>query len=262
VSPQRRMVDEALTGWEFVPAGSRAFGVLAGSLLSEPLDAVRDTMVSQVRGGLGLQTVSFRASAATPREAAALAAVGEVMDPFAPIYAEGVDWLAEQVGAVREPLDWLAGDPREIRAQAQAWREVGRRILASADAYATTLLDDTYLAETVHHVESVRAVSELSDLLAEVVLAAGAAVGETRTELRDLVAGLVHTAIGAALRATTPVLVTRAVAEVDVLVAEASFLIAAKLRELYQLLGKLTSRVVFIREQWEGAGEGALLTPS
>lgn len=56
-----------------------------------------------------------------------LGALGTIMDPFQAIFAAGVGWLMEHVAILREPLDWLAGDPKEIEGHAQTWRDLQER---------------------------------------------------------------------------------------------------------------------------------------
>jgi len=56
-----------------------------------------------------------------------LGALGAVMDPFQAIFAAGVGWLMEHVDCLREPLDWLCGDPKEIEGHAHEPRTWKRR---------------------------------------------------------------------------------------------------------------------------------------
>ena len=64
-----------------------------------------------------------------------LSAVGAVMDPFQAIFAAGVGWLMEHVSILREPLDWLAGDPKEIEGHAATWRNIERRVYETTDYF-------------------------------------------------------------------------------------------------------------------------------
>lgn len=53
-----------------------------------------------------------------------LDALAFVMDPIGGLLQYGVAWLIEHVKPLSEALDWLAGDPAQIAAHAQTWRNV------------------------------------------------------------------------------------------------------------------------------------------
>ena len=60
--------------------------------------------------------------------AAALDSLGTVMDPLGELGAAGVGWVIEHVEFLHEPLDWLAGDPTQITAQARTWHNMSREL--------------------------------------------------------------------------------------------------------------------------------------
>ena len=72
---------------------------------------------------------------------AGLDALALVSDPAGALLQYGIAWLIEHVKPLSEALDWLAGDPAEITAHAQTWRNV-----------ATALRDDA--AELAHAVRT------------------------------------------------------------------------------------------------------------
>ena len=47
-----------------------------------------------------------------------------VSDPIGTLLQYGVAWLIEHVRPLSQALDWLAGDPAAIAAQAETWRKV------------------------------------------------------------------------------------------------------------------------------------------
>ena len=63
-----------------------------------------------------------------------LSALGAVMDPFQAIFAAGVGWLMEHVEFLREPLDSLAGDPKELEGHAASWRKLQTRTYDAVDS--------------------------------------------------------------------------------------------------------------------------------
>lgn len=65
-----------------------------------------------------------------------LSALSAVMDPFQVIFAAGVGWLMEHVAILREPLDWLAGDPKEIEGHAATWRNLQQRTYDATEYFA------------------------------------------------------------------------------------------------------------------------------
>jgi hypothetical protein len=58
-----------------------------------------------------------------------------VPDPVGALLQSGVAWLIEHVKPLSQALDGLAGDPAQIRAYAQTWRNVAAS-LRDADALA------------------------------------------------------------------------------------------------------------------------------
>ncbi|MHA6802045.1 WXG100 family type VII secretion target [Salinifilum ghardaiensis] len=58
----------------------------------------------------------------------ALDGVAGLADPLAMLASAGVGWAMEHVSFLREPLDWLAGDPPAIDAMSQTWQNIGQEI--------------------------------------------------------------------------------------------------------------------------------------
>jgi hypothetical protein len=57
---------------------------------------------------------------------AGLDALAFVSDPIASLLQYGIAWIIEHVKPLSEALDWLAGDPAQIAAHAQTWRNAAR----------------------------------------------------------------------------------------------------------------------------------------
>ena len=65
---------------------------------------------------------------------AGLDALAFVTDPVGNLLQYGIAWLIEHVKPLSEALDWLAGDPAQITAHAQTWRNVAASLRDEAGA--------------------------------------------------------------------------------------------------------------------------------
>lgn len=187
-----------------------------------------------------------------------LSAVGAVMDPFQVVFAAGVGWLMEHLAILREPLDWLAGDPKEIEGHAATWRNIQRRVFDATDYFVDEVNSSTaawtsqaaraYRARAKTHAEDVQALGEIAEILAKMTLVAGAMVGVVRNLVRDLIAEVVGAAISKALQALLVVTIPKIVAEVAVMVAKYSAKIVALLRQLVAAVSKLTGKLAVVEQ--------------
>ncbi|MEV6693886.1 WXG100 family type VII secretion target [Micromonospora sp. NPDC051196] len=84
---------------------------------------------------------------------AGLDALAFVSDPVGALLQYGIAWLIEHVKPLSEALDWLAGDPAQITAHAQTWRNVA----ASLRDEAVTLARDVNTDIAAWHGEAARA---------------------------------------------------------------------------------------------------------
>jgi hypothetical protein len=182
-----------------------------------------------------------------------LSAIGAIMDPFQAIFAAGVGWLMEHVSFLREPLDWLCGDPKEIEGHAQTWRNIGQRVMAAAEYYAgevtsstahwTTLAADAYRARASRHLDDIQALAGIGEGVAKMTLIAGAMIGVVRNTVRDIIAEVVGAAVSKAVQALLVVTIPKVVAEVGLLVAECSTKIMNVLKRLVSSVSKLTGEI-------------------
>lgn len=67
---------------------------------------------------------------------AGLDALAFVSDPIGGLVQYGVTWMIEHVRPLSQALDWLAGDPGQIAAHAQTWRNVASALQNEADELA------------------------------------------------------------------------------------------------------------------------------
>jgi hypothetical protein len=185
-----------------------------------------------------------------------LSTLGAVMDPFQAIFAAGVGWLMEHVAILREPLDWLAGDPKEIEGHAVTWRNIQGRMHQATEffvdevASATSRWDSSattaYRERAGRHAEEVRALGGIGDVLAEITIIAGAMVGVVRNTVRDVIAELVGAAVSKALQALAVVTIPKVIAEVAMMVTECSTKITNLLTGLVRTIGRVADRIPIV----------------
>jgi hypothetical protein len=181
-----------------------------------------------------------------------LSALGAIMDPFQAVFAAGVGWLMEHLDCLREPMDKLLGDPKEIEGHAATWRNLQKRTYEAAEYFADQVTAKAanwsseavtaYRAKASQMAESTLALGDVADSMAEATLVAGSIVGVFRNTIRDLVAELVGAAISKALQALLVVTIPKVLAEVALMVAEVTGKVVRLLRQLTEAIGKLGSK--------------------
>jgi RHS repeat-associated protein len=189
---------------------------------------------------------------------AALDAVGMAMDPFGAILAAGVGWLMEHVGPVSEALDSLTGDPDEIKAHAETWKNISTE-LADIGAELTNLVTndtagwtgeagDAYRARSKDTSNLITAAQKAADGAANGITSAGEMVGAVRTLVRDLIADLVGHLVSWALQVVATLgigltwVVPQVVAEVTKVaskIADITSKLTQAMKNLIPLLDKL-----------------------
>ncbi|WP_158890975.1 DUF6531 domain-containing protein [Amycolatopsis anabasis] len=150
------------------------------------------------------------ASVALGAVGTALDALGAAMDPFGAILAAGVGWLMEHVGPLKEALDGLAGDPDQIKAHAETWKNVAKELgevgtdltsMTKADtANWTGAAGDAYRERSADTANLITAAQQGADGASSGVQTAGEVVAAVRTLVRDIIAELVGHLISWALQ--------------------------------------------------------------
>lgn len=102
---------------------------LAGVWLAEDLDLIAQGIRngSWIDGTLGVVGAS-------------LDALALVTDPVGTLLQYGISWLIEHIKPLSEALDWLAGDPAQISAHANTWRNIAKALHGSASTWPTRRL--------------------------------------------------------------------------------------------------------------------------
>jgi uncharacterized protein YukE len=175
---------------------------------------------------------------------AGLDALALVTDPVGVLLQYGISWLIEHVKPLSEALDWLAGDPAQIAAHANTWRNIAQALYDSASdlthTATTDLVDWHGVAAAAYRVWSaeqraaVEGLAKAAELMSVVTEAAGALIAAVRVMVRDAIATVVSrlavyaAELLASLGAATPLVVEQVTA-----------LCASWLRALFNSLRRL-----------------------
>ncbi|MEV0056969.1 DUF6531 domain-containing protein [Saccharopolyspora shandongensis] len=139
-----------------------------------------------------------------------LDALGMAMDPFGSILAAGVGWLMEHVGPVSDALDALTGDPDEIKAHSETWKNISAE-LGEIGTEMTNLVNndtgswigeagDAYRKRSEDTANLIAAAQAAADGASSGIGTAGEVVAMVRTLVRDIIAELVGHLVSWALQ--------------------------------------------------------------
>ena len=212
---------------------------------------------------------------------AGLDALALVSDPVGALLQYGIAWLIEHVQPLSEALDWLAGDPGQIAAHTQTWRNVAANLRDEADQLAravrwdigdwTGSAADAYRGWAQQRGQNLQAVAKASDTMALMTEGAGLLIGTVRLMVRDAVATVVSRLIVYAgeLVASAGLATPLVIEQVATLCASWGARIArwlraliASLRKLGEAMGRLGARVHDLKGLSRRAdGDGLLHRP-
>jgi uncharacterized protein YukE len=127
--------------------------------------------------------------------------LGACTDPLGTVASWGVSWLIEHVKPLSDALDWLAGDPDQITAYANTWRNIADAVHASSEefrhAVSTDLADwagtsaEAYRSHADAHQQALGGIAKAADGIGMIVEGAGLLVALVRGFVRDLIAEFV-----------------------------------------------------------------------
>ncbi|CAM3763436.1 RHS repeat-associated core domain-containing protein [Kibdelosporangium persicum] len=150
------------------------------------------------------------ASVALGTVGTALDALSVALDPFGAILANGVGWLMEHVGPLKEALDGLTGNADEVKAQAQTWKNVATELgaigqdlakMTEADTASWTGASaDAYRKRVDDTVALLNSAQQGCEGASSGVQTAGEVVAAVRALVRDIIAELVGHMISWALQ--------------------------------------------------------------
>ncbi|MFC0003501.1 WXG100-like domain-containing protein [Micromonospora siamensis] len=182
---------------------------------------------------------------------AGLDALAFVSDPVGALLQYGVAWLIEHVKPLSEALDWLAGDPAQITAYAQTWRNTSAALREEAAELARAVRADVagwggaagaaYRSWSGEQQQAVTSLAAGADAMAAITEGAAGLVAAVRLLVRDAIATCVSRLIVYAgeLVATVGLATPLVVEQVTTLVASWAARIARLLRGLLASLRRL-----------------------
>ncbi|GGK86992.1 WXG100-like domain-containing protein [Mangrovihabitans endophyticus] len=176
-----------------------------------------------------------------------------VSDPVGALLQYGISWLIEHVRPLSEALDWLAGDPAQIAAHAQTWRNAASELRTESDEFARAVRHDitewqgtaatAYRAWAAQRDGSLDALARACDTMGAITEGAGILVGTVRIMVRDAIATVVSRLIVYAgeLVASAGLATPLVVEQVTTLVASWAAKITHWLKSLISSLRRLMS---------------------
>ncbi|NYF59341.1 WXG100 family type VII secretion target [Micromonospora purpureochromogenes] len=186
---------------------------------------------------------------------AGLDALAFVSDPVGALLQYGIAWLIEHVKPLSEALDWLAGDPAQITAHAQTWRNVAASLREEATELAAAVRTDVaswggsagpaYRGWAAEQQQAISGLARGADTLAAITEGAAGLVAAVRLLVRDAIATCVSRLIVYAgeLVVTGGFAAPLVVEQVTTLVASWGARIAKLLRGLLASLRRLVPEV-------------------
>lgn len=132
---------------------------------------------------------------------AALDSLGTIANPFDALLESALGFAIEHVWFLHEPLDALAGDPKQILAQATTWRNVSRALAGVSTEYTAVTpaepgwggdAGNGYRGAVGGYTGALDQVSGHAEQLSGLILGSGAAVGTVRALIRDLIAEFIR----------------------------------------------------------------------
>ncbi|WP_406064180.1 WXG100 family type VII secretion target [Micromonospora sp. NBC_00860] len=182
---------------------------------------------------------------------AGLDALAFVSDPVGALLQYGIAWLIEHVKPLSEALDWLAGDPAQITAHAQTWRNVAGSLRDEAAELARAVRTDVagwggsagpaYRGWANEQQQAITGLAQGADTMAAITEGAAGLVAAVRLLVRDAIATCVSRIIVYAgeLLITGGLAAPLVVEQVTTLVASWGARIARLLRGLLASLRRL-----------------------
>ncbi|MEU9510203.1 WXG100 family type VII secretion target [Micromonospora sp. NPDC048170] len=174
-----------------------------------------------------------------------------VSDPVGALLQYGIAWLIEHVKPLSEALDWLAGDPTQITAHAQTWRNTAASLRETATSLARDVRADVaewgglagpaYRTRAAEQQQAITGLAEGADTMATITEATAGLVAAVRLLVRDAIATCVSRLVvyAAELVATAGLATPLVVEQVTTLVASWAARIAKLLRGLINSLRQI-----------------------
>ncbi|MGA6162414.1 RHS repeat-associated core domain-containing protein [Amycolatopsis magusensis] len=197
----------------------------------------------------------------------AMDAAAAAMDPFGAILAAGVGWLMEHVGPLSDALDALAGNPDEIKAHSETWKNVAGELTAISADLAKMVAEDTaswtgpggdaYRSRGTDTATLLTAAQSAATGASDGIGTAGTVVDAVRTLVRDIIAELVGHMISWALQVlfTLGIGLAWVVPQVVAAVAKTATKIATITKKLVQAMSKLSPLLKKLGDSFDDAAK-------
>jgi uncharacterized protein YukE len=186
---------------------------------------------------------------------ASLDTLGLMVDPVGTLLQYAAAWVIEHVKPLSEALNWLAGNPAQIVAHAQTWRNVATSLNDNVGDLAAAQRNElpdwsgaaaqTYQTWGTEQRNAISGLAKASATMATITECAGFLIGAVRVMVRDLIATAVSRLIVYAgeelfsVGLATPLVV----AQVTSLVASCAAKISRWLKALLASLRRLMSMI-------------------
>lgn len=202
--------------------------------------------------------------------ATSMEALGLVLDPIGSLVSYGVSWLMEHVKPVSDALDWLAGDPDQIAANAQTWRNVAEHAAKAAADLRTAVAGElaewagpaatAYRTNVGIQIDALGSAAQSANGIGSAVEGAGLLVALVRELVRDLIADLVSVLVariplwaaeaGLTLGIASPWVVAQASSLIAKWVAKISDLLLGLVRSISKLMPMLRQLDDIFAQLW------------
>lgn len=171
--------------------------------------------------------------------------LGTAMDPLGALASAGVGWLIEHIGFLHEGLDKLAGDPEDVTAKSQTWKNISQSLQDAAQGYRgsarqttacwTSSAGQAYQASATGFERSIQGAAGHANSAASAMTVAAGLVGVERGLIRDMISGFVGGLIAKAIAALATSWCSFG--------ASVAAFIADTVVEATALTGKITSKI-------------------
>jgi len=194
-----------------------------------------------------------------------LDALSFISNPFKHLVQAGVSWLFEHISFLREPLDWLAGNPNAIEGLAMTWNNISMALHDASTEWAAELQSatgwdgadaDAYRQSAAAFGEVIGGAAEGAKWTANLITGAGVLVAITRTMFLEIISNFIAEAILWILSALATAGFTfgaTAAAAVARVVSKAVGVFANLVGKLGQLMSKLGRWVASLRKFGTGS---------
>lgn len=221
---------------------------LAGSGIIESANNLKETVTGEDFNAMAL---------AADGVAFGLDVLSMALNPLGELVKAGVGWLMEHIAFIREPLEFLTGDPKQIEALSQTWNNIAEELRKVGESYEQELsaiqgwggeAAQAYKKVASDYTKALGAASEGARDAAKGVAIAGMVVATTRAIVFDMIASFISRIITQAIIAAASAAVTfgaslgvfisSVVAQAAVLAGKTAKRVAKVMRALQQMARK------------------------